>query len=958
MPYESKNFKRGVAKPEVDMPGILIINDNPNDVRLIKEMLYEAGLSQFQIDNKDTLLDGLAQINKNNNIDIVLLDLDLCDGDKLDTLKRFLRDAPSISVIVLTDHNDEDMGIKAVQTGAQDYLVKGNIHPMVLAHSLRYAVDRKQSESKVEHLNRVLFTMRTINQMITSVGEAERLIEDLCNFLVESRSYQMVWIAFLDENKKIKRIFKAGFKGKFAPLEEQLVNNKLPACGKKALEKDSVVIITKPASDCPDCPLSEEYGMSASLAVKLQHLNKVYGVMVVCLPKIFISQKEEIYLFHEVANDIAFALHTFELAAKRRQTEQALKVSEEKYRAIFEEARDGIVLIDINTGYIVDCNKEFERQTGRHLAQLKQLHIWEIRPCEKIEPAKEIFLKVREKGIGTSGDLHFMKPNGDILPIEFVSKIIRIGGKLYIQSLTRDITERKRAENVLRESEELHKTLVSAIPDAIIMSDLEGQITFVSPQALNLYNYEKPEELLGKSTFELIVPDQYERAVMNFYKILNAGVIRNVEYKMLKRNKNSFTGEVSTALMRDANGMPKGYISVIRDISERKELEESFRQAHKMEAVGRLAGGIAHDFNNMLTVVLGHCEIMLKMMSEENPYRKYIKTIEKAGRKTASLTRQMLAFSSRQVMQPRIISLNDVISGIKNILQRLVGENVQLIILLHPELGNIMADPGQIEQVIMNLVINARDAMPNGGKLVIETANIYFNEHYLHEDIEIEPGNYVLLTLSDTGCGMDKELKKKIFEPFFTTKEKGRGTGLGLSTAYGIIKQSGGYIWVYSEPGHGTTFKICFLKVNSDEDIIEPKSVSNNEKNGYETILLVEDERFVRELILNTLKNSGYQMIEACSGEEALALCEQHSGPIDLMLTDVVMPGMNGRMLADKLVLRYPGIKVLYMSGYTDNAIIHYGVLDKGKNFIQKPFTPTALKSKLRELLDETEEGT
>lgn len=935
------------------MTNLLIIDDNPNDIDAIREIMVKAGLAGFQLNSSNSLLDALSQI-QNKSIDIVLLDLGMSGGNGLNIFKELQKEAPDIPVVVMTGSECEDMGIEAVRTGAQDYLIKGNIYPEVFSHSLRYAIERKQSENKVEHLNRLLFAVRNINQLITTEKEPDVLVEHTCNFLVESHSYNMAWTLFIDENRNIKRVFKAGFHGKFAPLDDQLINNILPECCLRALDENGVIVISDPYSECVRCPLSNHYGNYASLAVKLEHTGKVYGVMVAEIPRALTYQSEEIYLFHEMANDIAFALYSIELDTKRRLTEQALKVSEEKYRAIFEEARDGIVLIEINTGYIVDCNKEFERQTGRCIEELKGMHIWETMIIDQRDITQKKFLNIREKGIGTSGDFYFQRPDNESLPVELVSKVIRIGGKLYIQSLTRDITERKSAEKVLRESEELYKTLVSAIPDAIIMTDLDGEIVFASYQVLTLYGYDKAKEVIGKLLFELIASDQYEKVVLNLQKAKNVGVVKNIEYDMIRKNNTRFIGEISIALVKDANGEPKGYISVIRDITKRKELEDSFRLAHKMEAVGRLAGGIAHDFNNMLTVVLGHCEIMLKMMPGDSLYRKFIEAIEEAGKRSADLTRQLLAFSSKQVLQPRVVNLNNIITELTKILYRIIGEDIELITSLNEELGSIMADPGQIEQAVMNLAINARDAMPDGGKLIIETFNVDFEELYIHEEIDIEPGSYVLLAISDNGCGMERDLKKQIFEPFFTTKEQGKGSGLGLSTVYGIVKQSRGKIWVYSEPGHGTTFKICFPRVKNGKDEKEGHgALTKDIKVGSETILLVEDERFVRELIFNTLSDAGYKMLEADSGEAALIVAKQSKSKVELLLTDVIMPGMNGKVLADKLRSKCPGLKVLYMSGYTDNAIIQYGVLETGMNFIQKPFTPTALKRKLRELLDE-----
>jgi two-component system, cell cycle sensor histidine kinase and response regulator CckA len=375
-----------------------------------------------------------------------------------------------------------------------------------------------------------------------------------------------------------------------------------------------------------------------------------------------------------------------------------------------------------------------------------------------------------------------------------------------------------------------------------------------------------------------------------------------------------------------------------------------------MEAVGKLAGGVAHDFNNLLTVINGQTDLSMRRLDQDDPIHRRLEAIKGAGEQAASLTRQLLAFSRKQVLQPKVLDLNKVIFETNKILQRLIGEDIDLLVGLGPELGKVKADPSQIEQVLMNLSVNARDAMPQGGKLTIETNNVFIDEEYASHHFSVRPGRYVVLAVSDTGCGMDEATQSHIFDPFFTTKEVGKGTGLGLSTVYGIIKQSGGNIWVYSEVGRGTTFKIYLPCV--DSLIAEPKisaEVTNLQK-GTETVLLVEDEERVRDMTKEILQESGYQVLEAKHGQDALLVADRHSGTIHLMLSDVVMPQMSGRELAERLAPLHKDMKVLYMSGYTDDAIVHHGVLDEGMSFIEKPFTPNALARKVRELLNSTVE--
>ncbi|MBI5509510.1 MAG: GAF domain-containing protein [Deltaproteobacteria bacterium] len=388
------------------------------------------------------------------------------------------------------------------------------------------------------------------------------------------------------------------------------------------------------------------------------------------------------------------------------------------------------------------------------------------------------------------------------------------------------------------------------------------------------------------------------------------------------------------------------------DVTEQRQTEEQLKLAQRLEAVGRLAGGVAHDFNNLLSVIISYAGFAASELRESDPIRADIVEIESAGKRAASLTRQLLAFSRKQLLEPEVLSLNKVVGGIESMLRRLLGEDIDIEVHLAEDLGSIMADPGQIEQVIMNLAVNARDAMPRGGKLTVETANVVLDEEYANQHIAVKPGRYVMLSVTDTGTGMDPAVKEHLFEPFFTTKEKGKGTGLGLSTVYGIVKQSGGNVWVYSEVGQGTTFKVYLPRVDAPAVETTRRSMPAIAR-GSETVLVVEDEDAVRRLAERILRSAGYKVLAAASGGDALLLWEKHRGEIDLLLTDVVMPQMSGRELAERLGKPCPTLKVLYMSGYTDNAIVHHGVLDPGTRFIGKPFSTTELTRKVREALDE-----
>jgi PAS domain S-box-containing protein len=398
------------------------------------------------------------------------------------------------------------------------------------------------------------------------------------------------------------------------------------------------------------------------------------------------------------------------------------------------------------------------------------------------------------------------------------------------------------------------------------------------------------------------------------------------------------------------NGKP-AQLAVLLDVTGRRRLEDQLRQAQKMEAVGMLAGGVAHDFNNLLTIITGYSQLILNSIRSDDPNRHSVEQIMKAGERAAALTKQLLAFSRRQVLQAKVLDLNKLVGSLATMLHRLIGEDVDLRFVLPPDLGRVSADPGQIEQVLMNLVVNARDAMPKGGILTVETKNVHLDDHYVSRHISAKPGQYILLAVSDNGAGMDQATQARLFEPFFTTKGSGKGTGLGLSTVFGIVKQSGGSVEVYSEPDRGTSVKVYLPRIDQPVSI-EAKNERKKAVRGSETILLVEDDEMVRTLVRETLRREGYRVLDAPGPIEAKRISEQHKGAIQLMITDVVMPKVSGRELAEQLSQHRPDMRVLYMSGYTDNAILANGVLEKEVAFIQKPFTPAALTEKVRDVLE------
>ncbi len=514
------------------------------------------------------------------------------------------------------------------------------------------------------------------------------------------------------------------------------------------------------------------------------------------------------------------------------------------------------------------------------------------------------------------------------------------------------VTLRLQAEDSLRETNQTLQSLVQTSPLAIIATDLEGNVKSWNSAAERMFGWTE-SEVSGRRYSTLT--DYNPQEIVSFIEIaLQGGIVADLETKYQRKDGSLIEVSISSAALRDGRGNINGVMAVIGDITERKHLEHQFLQAQKMEAVGRLAGGIAHDFNNLLTAIIGYSQMSLARLHSQDPMRKDLEEVESAGQRAAALTGQLLAFSRKQVVQPQVLALNTVVTDLTKMLQRLIGEDVELETSLDPDAWHVKVDRGQIEQIIMNLAVNSRDAMPEGGKLTIETSNVQLDEDYASGHIDASPGPHVMLAIADTGSGMDKETESRIFEPFFTTKEQGRGTGLGLSTVYGIVKQSGGSIGVYSEPGRGTTFKVYLPRVEESVDTKAGK-LQDDCARGTETVLLVEDSDTVRKLASKLLEEDGYTVLEASSGDDGWQISEQHNGPIDLLLTDMVMPGTSGREIAQRLTVRRPRMRVLYMSGYTDDAIVRHRVLDATAPFIQKPFTRDALIRKVREVLDAPE---
>jgi len=604
------------------------------------------------------------------------------------------------------------------------------------------------------------------------------------------------------------------------------------------------------------------------------------------------------------------------------------------------ESLPGIFYLFDNQGKMVRWNDALENVTQFSTEEIARMQPEDFFVGEDLEKVKAGIQQAFTDGRAeVEADL-VPKNNGKI-PYLLTGSRVLVDGQYYLVGLGIDITKRRRLEEAFRD-------LFFYAPIGMYIVQ-KRKFKLVNPGFQKITGYSE-EELQGQDCLMLSTSEFRDKIRLHAVEMLKGKTSTPYEYQFLTKG-----GEIRWAMesvtTTSFNGR-KASIGYFMDITERKLLEKQLTQAQRMEAVGILAGGIAHDFNNLLTAIMGYGELMKMDLEKNDPHYHYNDEIMKTANRGSTLTHQLLAFSRKQILQPNVLSINDLVKNLERLLNRLIGEDIELVTKIDPDLGAVRADKGQVEQIIMNLAVNARDAMPQGGKLTIETANVFLDENYGRTHLDVPPGSYVMVAVSDNGVGMDVTTQAHIFEPFFTTKTMGQGTGLGLATVYGIVKQSGGHIWVYSEPGQGTTFKIYLPRVAETVSPIEPKTFAATQLRGSETIMVVEDDNTLREVIARGLKKFGYKVLAAANGGEALLLCEKRKGPIQLLLTDVVLPQMGGRELAERLVDLCPDLKVLYMSGYTENAIVHHGVLDENVGFLQKPFKVNAMVQKIREVLD------
>ena len=846
--------------------------------------------------------------------------------------------------MVLTGKDDEDLALQALQEGAQDYLVKGKVENDILGRSIRHAIERHQSEFALRERAHQATLLGDVGLAFTRGGALSGMLTTCVESMVRNLDASLARVWMLNPaNNALELRASAGLLTGLEPYsEEQAAKYKLGLIAGEKRAHQANDLLNDP--NVRDREWVQREGIVAFAGYPLLLEGRVVGILAMFSRRRL--SETTLQALSAVANQIA-------LGIERKVTDESLHESEGRLRELTEHIHKVLWMIDAREGKVVYVSRGYEKMFGRSRQSLLDNPTAYM---ENIHPLDLAMVKQKNVAMYETGyvdlECRIVKPSDGSVrwiwitgyPVVEEGKIMRVAGVI------EDITKHRQLEE---ERDSLLARLqlqIERMPLAYVLFDSDLRIVDWNPAAERTFGYTR-NEALGMLPFQIVPASFRADAEKILERIRDGDKTAHSVNENLTRDGRTIVCEWFNTPLMDAAGAFAGLLCLAQDVTERRSLEEQYRQAQKMEAVGQLAGGVAHDFNNLLCIISGYSELILTWLKPDDPLRSSVKAISEAGSRAAALTRQLLAFSRKTVLEAKVVDLNDLVRETEKMLRRLIGEDILFTAVLDPHISRVKVDPGQLDQVLMNLAVNARDAMPTGGKLTIETRQVELDEQYVRTHPEAHPGQYVMLAVSDTGCGMTPEVKAHIFEPFFTTKGVGKGTGLGLAVVQGIVKQSGGYVEVYSESNLGTAFKIYFPAVEQQANVARDKDENNNLR-GTETILLVEDEDGVRGLAMLVLQTHGYTVLPASDGKSALHVAAQHQGTIDLLVTDVVMPGIGGGELARVLQAKYPQLKVLFSSGYTDDSVVRHGILEAEVAFIHKPYRPQALARKVREVLD------
>ena len=898
MPPASANSPATTPRPL----RLLIAEDSPADAELIVAVLKRAGYAlSFDIVDSPQLFQQRLQ---DGEYSLILSDHNLRSWTGMDALELVRESKKDIPFIVATGTLGDETAVEYIKRGAADYILKHRMEqlPVAVGQVLRERAQREETRRLQEE---ILSAKRDWELTFDAVPDAIFLLSDQCKILRANRAAtETLGLAFSD------------------------------IVGKTC---DEVVHGNQEAPSCPHVQLRAA-GQPASAEMREQRLGKLFYVTTSPI--------------RDAAGGGSGCVHVMRDITEQRQAEAAQRRAETRYWKLFEDVPVGLFRAAPD-GRILDVNRHLVQMLGYPDAatlmstRAETLYV-------HAEDRHKFLAEMEKTGVSQGSEVEYRRYDGTLIWVRRNARAGRgPGGAItYYEGSAEDITEQKRAVEALRKSEERFQLATRATNDAVWDWDLATNLMWWNDGVSNLFGY-PAEAVKPDATWRdrNIHEDDRNRVVESVHTVMESqDQFWWSEYRF-RRADGTYAQVLDKGyVMRDPQGKAVRMIGAMADLTERKQLEDQLRQAQKMEAIGRLAGGVAHDFNNMLGVIMGYSEVLSTLVAKDDAkLQKYCAEIIRAGQRAAGLTRQLVAFSRQQALEPRVLSLNSIVLEAENMLKRLMGEDIEVETTLAADLWRTKVDAGQMHQILLNLAANARDAMPKGGKFFIRTSNATLDDAYSHLHPLVAPGQYVLLAVTDSGAGMDEETKTRIFEPFFTTKELGRGTGLGLATVYGIVKQSGGFIWVYSEPGHGTTFKIYLLRTE-EEALINVATPGAAQASGTETILLVEDEEALRRITWQLLEQGGYRVLSAEDSDRALELAKEHAGPIDLLLTDVVMPGLSGPQLAKQVAELRPEVKVLFVSGYADRAFAHHGVA-AGMALLEKPYSGANLLRTVREVL-------